>query len=159
MKMKKPLLFLAAIAVCQAAGALGALFNAVSLGTWYPALVKPSFNPPSWVFAPVWTTLFLLMGVSLYLFIERGVKDRIGRAGLAMFAVQWILNVAWSGIFFGLRQPFWAFGEIILLWLSIVLTIYFFSRKSRAAAWLLTPYLLWVSFASFLNFNLWWLNK
>jgi benzodiazapine receptor len=126
-------------------------------GEWYLALNKPSWHPPSWVFGPVWSTLYVMMAVSAWLIWRRG-----GFAGqrrpLTIFLVQLVLNAAWSPLFFGLKRPDIAFAEILLLWLAIAATIHAFWRVHRPAAWLLVPYIAWVSFAAFLNGTLWRLN-
>jgi benzodiazapine receptor len=119
-------------------------------------LNKPFFNPPHWLFGPVWITLYLLMGISLYLIWNNDGKD--SKSALIVFSIQLGLNTLWSLLFFGLKNPLLAFIEIILLWLFIVLTILFFYQKSKTASFLLIPYLLWVSFASVLNFSIFYLN-
>jgi len=136
---------LISILICELAGMVGSIFTVSSVKTWYVTnLVKPSFNPPSWVFGPVWTTLFLLMGVALYLVWQ---KKKISK----WFWIQLILNILWSGLFFGLKRPDLAFLEIIILWITILKTIVDFKKVNKSASWLLIPYLLWVSFAAFLN--------
>lgn len=133
------------ILICEAAGIIGSIFTVSSVKTWYVTdLVKPSFNPPSWVFGPVWTTLFLLMGVALYLVWQ---KKKISK----WFWIQLLLNILWSVLFFGLKRPDWAFLEIMVLWIAILKTILEFGKVDKRAARLLLPYLLWVSFASILN--------
>lgn len=126
-------------------------------GEWYIALNKPAWHPPTWVFGPVWSTLYLMMAVSAWLVWRQGGFARQSRP-LGLFLVQLALNAAWSPLFFGLKQPGVAFAEILLLWLAIAATIAVFHRVHRVAAWLLVPYLAWVSFASFLNGTLWRLN-
>ena len=138
----------------QLAGFLGALATTPSIKSWYSHLNKPSFNPPNWLFGPVWTLLFLLMGISLYLVWRQGNTS----AALTIFFVQLALNLLWSILFFGLHQPTLAFLEIIVLWLAILATILKFYPISNLAAYLLIPYLLWVSFAGFLNFTIARLN-
>ena len=143
-----------AIIICQLAGAIGSIFTLRSVSTWYLELIKPSFNPPNWIFAPVWTTLFLLMGISLYLIWSS--KDN--KLSLRWFVIHLLLNVAWSALFFGLRLPLLALIEIILLWIAIFFTIKESYIISRISAYLLIPYLLWVSFASILNLAIVLLN-
>jgi len=150
--------FIVSILICQIAGGIGSLFTSPAISTWYAALQKPSFNPPNWLFAPVWTILFLLMGISLYLIWIRGFKNKETKIALFIFAVQLILNTLWSILFFGLKFPLYAFIEIIILWLAISLTIISFYKISKTAAYLLLPYILWVSFASYLNYSIWMLN-
>lgn len=152
-----------AIALSQSAGLLGTVFTVSSVSTWYPTLVKPAFNPPSWVFGPVWTLLYVLMGVAAFLIwriyeTSSGAKKRLARHALVLFVFQLALNAWWSIIFFGQQQLGFALLEIVCLWLAIVATIYYFARVSRTAAWLLVPYLMWVSFASYLTYSLWMLN-
>lgn len=151
------LMLLFFVVVCFAAAGIGSVWTSSSLETWYPSLVKPSFNPPDWIFGPVWSALYLMMAVAAWLVWQRGAPP----SGLVVwipFFTQLALNTAWSGIFFGLRQPGWAAAEIVFLWLAIATTILAFRLRSRAAAWLLVPYLAWVSFASLLNVTIWRLN-
>lgn len=150
-------LFLSII-VCQMAGLIGSLFTTPAISGWYTAIIKPAFTPPNWVFAPVWTLLFFLMGVSLYLVWQKGFENRVVRDGFSIFAVQLSLNILWSVFFFHLKNPFYAFIEICVLWVAIFATIWKFSKIDRRAAYLLGPYLLWVTFAAFLNFSIWQLN-
>jgi tryptophan-rich sensory protein len=144
--------------VCQLAGIIGSVFTASSVSTWYTALQKPSLNPPSWVFGPVWTTLFVLMGIAAYLIYENGFKKKNVRIALSVFAVQLVLNTLWSILFFGLQNPGLALVEIAFLWLSILSCIVLFYKINKTAAYLLIPYIVWVSFASYLNYTLWILN-
>ena len=136
--------------VCFAAAGLGAWFNLGPIQNWYPTLRKPTWTPPNWVFAPVWTTLYLLMALAAWLVWLR-VGWPASRTVLALFAVQLVLNAAWSGLFFRLHSPGIAFVEIIVLWCAIVATLWSFGRISALAAGLLAPYLLWVTFAAILN--------
>lgn len=127
---------------------LGALL--VETGGWYEALNKPLWNPPSWVFGPVWTLLYLMIGLAGYFAWARGRRAE-RRAVFTVYGAQLVLNALWSPLFFGLRRPDWALGALILLWFSILLCIGLFSQRSRPAAWLLMPYFIWVSFAGALN--------
>lgn len=149
---------LVSIIICQLAGAIGAIFTSSSLESWYLLLEKPTFNPPSWVFFPVWTTLYTLMGISFYLVWEKGIQQKEVKAGIFLFGLQLGLNILWSFLFFGLQSPYHAFLEILLLWLAILLTAIQFWNVSKAASTLLIPYLLWVSFAALLNYQIWILN-
>jgi tryptophan-rich sensory protein len=149
---------LAWLAACMSAGLLGAVFTFDSVRSWYPTIAKPAWTPPSWLFGPVWTTLYLMMGVAAWRVARRRWTADVRRAVL-LFVVQLLLNAAWSPLFFGARLPGIAFGEILLLWSAIVLTIAWFWRIDRLAAALLVPYLAWVSFASALNGSIWWLNR
>ena len=153
-RMNKLLKFIISIIICQLAGIIGSIFTVSSVNSWYLTLVKPSFNPPSWVFSPVWITLFVLMGISLYLIWE--AKDN--KKTMILFYVQLVLNILWSIMFFGLKNPLLAFIEIIILWIFILMTIIYSYRISRPAAYLLAPYILWVTFAAVLNFMIYWLN-
>lgn len=158
MKSPEMLKLASSILICLGAGFAGSLFTTSSIPTWYASIQKPSFNPPNWVFGPVWTTLFILMGISLFLVWRHGYADRQVKIALVLFAVQLVLNITWSFMFFGLRNPLAGLLEIAVLWISIVLTIVYFYNISRAAGLLLVPYILWVSFAAFLNFIIWRLN-
>lgn len=146
------------ILLSEGAGIIGSVFTTPSIPTWYATLVKPALNPPAWVFGPVWTTLFALMGIAAFLVWQHGWYRRDVRIALGIFVGQLVLNTLWSIIFFGLHSPAAAFAEIILLWLAILATIYAFARVSQVAALLLVPYMLWVSFASYLTYMLWMLN-
>jgi len=143
---------------CLLVGVSGSLVTATSVREWYPHIQKPSWTPPSAAFGPVWTVLFLLMGVSAWLIW----RDSVGcgrRTALLIFVTQLVLNGTWSFLFFGLRSPGWAALEIVLLWSSIVATMLAFARISRLAAGLLLPYLFWVSYAAALNVAIWNLNR
>ncbi len=157
-KLPETLKLVTSLTICLFAGFIGSIFTAPSISTWYATLIKPSFNPPDWIFAPVWTTLFVLMGISLYLVWNKGLQDKKVKTHLLIFGLQLALNVLWSFLFFGLHSPFYAFLEIIILWAAIVLTILNFSKVSRTAGLLLIPYICWVSFAAILNFSIWRLN-
>lgn len=143
------------LVLCFGAAAVGSQFGP---GEWYAGLRKPSWNPPSWVFAPVWTALYTLMGIAAWLIWRRG-GWKVNRLALTAFLTQLVLNAAWSWLFFGLRNPGLAFAEILLLWLAIVWTWRLFRRINPAAGALLGPYLAWVSFAAVLNAVLWRLNS
>ncbi len=156
--MKNIAVLVVSLGVCQLAALIGSLFNARSIPEWYDTLNKPFFNPPSWVFAPVWTALFVLMGISLYIVWAKGWKKKEVRTGIALFGVQLVLNVLWSFFFFYLRSPLFGLIGIIVLWIAILLTIIWFARVSRTAACLLVPYIVWVSFAAVLNLSFVLLN-
>jgi len=149
----------ASVAIPLAAGAIGSVATARSVTTWYPTLQKASFNPPGWVFAPVWTTLYVMMGIALFLVWRRGLALPLVKTGIVLFAVQMALNTLWSIAFFGMRSPAAGLVVIVLLWVALVLTMITFFRISRAPGLLLVPYFLWVSFATVLNGTLWWLNR
>lgn len=156
--MKQILRFALAILLCQAAGIIGSFFTVAAIPNWYTALNKPSFNPPSWLFGPVWIGLYTLMGIALFIIWRQGREKPGVNKALTFFAVQLILNAVWTPLFFGLKLPGLALGEIILLWVVIVLTLVKFYKLSKTAGLLLVPYILWVSFAAVLNFSLWVLN-
>jgi benzodiazapine receptor len=147
----------ALIVLCLSAGFIGAIATRHSVRTWYPTLRKPKGTPPSWVFAPVWTTLYIVMAIAAWL-VWREVGWEIGKHALIMFLGQLALNVAWSGIFFGGRQPGLAMGEIIILWLAILCTGLMFHYLLPLAGMLMLPYLMWVTYATYLNFGIWRLN-
>ena len=147
------------ITICLFAGFLGSFFTIPAIPTWYATLTKPSFAPPNWLFFPVWTTLFVMMGISLYLVWRRGLEGQQVKNALVIFAVQLILNVLWSAAFFGLRSPLSGLIEISILWISIAFTIMIFMKISTTAGLLLIPYIIWVSFAAILNFMIWRLNS
>lgn len=142
-----------AIVICELAGIVGSIFTTPAIGVWYATLPKPLLAPPNWVFAPVWTTLFLLMGIAVFLVWKKSWNMREKRLAILIFTLQLLLNVLWSALFFGQRDPASAFLEIIFLWLAIIFTIDVFGKISKPAAWLLVPYLLWVTFASYLNYS------
>lgn len=161
------------IALAQAAGLIGSIFTAPAIDSWYGTLIKPELTPPAWVFGPVWILLYTLMGIAAYLvwrthpqFLRNPRMQRLWRLALSMYAVQLVLNMLWSAIFFGMpdlavggvNHIGLAFLEIVALWLAIVATIVSFFKISRMAALLLLPYLLWVSFAGYLNYSIWILN-
>jgi tryptophan-rich sensory protein len=147
---------LVSIALCEGVGIIAGLLTAQSVRTWYPALAKPWFTPPGWVFGPAWFLLYLLMGIALYLVWQK--EGSLATQAATVFFVQLFLNGLWSLVFFGLRSPFWAFIEIIVLWMAILSTMILFWRLVPTASSLLVPYLLWVSFAAVLTFSVWRLN-
>ncbi|MFH1709439.1 MAG: TspO/MBR family protein [bacterium] len=157
--MNKIIKFIVSVATCLIAGMIGSVFTAPSIPAWYAGLQKPAFNPPNWIFAPVWTALFIMMGIAAYLVWDRGSENKNVKIALAAFGGQLFLNVLWSVLFFGLRSPSSAFVDIILLWLAILLTIICFYKVSRPASYLLIPYILWVSFAAVLNLSILLLNR
>ena len=155
---KRLLVLFGSVVLCLLVGFAGSVFTTPSIGNWYSALNKPGFNPPNWIFAPVWTTLFILMGLALFIAWDKSRKGKYFCQPLGLFLAQLIFNFFWSFIFFYLHNPGAAFGEIVILWVLIALTINSFEKISKFAAWLLVPYILWVSFASILNFAIWRLN-
>lgn len=158
MKLNSFLKLIIAIAVSELAGIIGTFFTVSAIPDWYITLAKPALNPPSWIFGPVWTTLYALMGSAAFLIWKKGWDRKDVRKALAIFGLQLVLNAVWSIIFFGLHSPFWALVDIALMWVSIVWTMVLFYKISKAAMWLLVPYILWVSFAIYLNYSIWSLN-
>lgn len=158
--MNKITKILTVVVTCLAIGYLSGTVTRESILTWYPSLIKPSFNPPNWVFAPVWSTLYAMMGVAAGLVWARIDYEReIVKKALVFFAVQLALNALWSYLFFGLHNPMLAGIEIIILWLMIFETYSQFVKINKIAGYLLLPYLAWVSFAAVLNGSIWWLNR
>jgi len=156
--MKNLLILALCIALPLAIGGLSGYLTVGGLAEWYVNLNKPSFNPPGWIFGPVWTLLYALMGISLYL-ILKSESEHLKTTAYALFGVQLMLNFWWSFIFFNARQLGWALVEILVLWAAILAMILVFYRISKPAALLQIPYLLWVSFATVLNATLWWMNR
>ena len=148
------------VATCVAIGYLGSQVTMQSVTTWYPTLKKPFFTPPNWLFAPAWTTLYILMGIAAGLVWDRiDVQEDNVKKGLKFFAVQLALNALWSYLFFGLKNPLLALIEIVLLWLMIYETYAVFKKVHKTAGYLFIPYLAWVTYATALNGAIWWLNK
>lgn len=148
------------VVICLCIGYFSSSITRSGITDWYPTLNKPFFNPPNWVFAPVWTTLYILMGVAAGIVWNKMDSDRINvRKGLQFFAIQLALNFLWSYLFFGLHNPLLALAELMLLWLMIYETYVVFKRVSRTAGLLLLPYIGWVSFAGILNAFIFWLNR
>lgn len=157
MKRSNGIKLISSIALCVLLGSVGGLVTVNEIPTWYATLNKPSFNPPNWLFGPVWTTLYVLMGISVYLIWKQPVsKER--NIALQLFILQFILNFCWSFIFFGVHATGWALIEMTALWILILLSILYFAKQSKTAAWLLVPYISWVSFALLLNAAIWRLN-
>ena len=130
----------------------------ITPGNWYAGLIKPAWNPPAWIFGPVWSSLYVMMAVAAWLVWREGGWQK-QRAALGLFLAQWFLNALWTPLFFGLHQPGLALTEIVLLWLTLLATVLEFWQVRRLASVVLWPYLAWVSFAAFLNFTLWRLNR
>ena len=147
------------IIACLAAGAIGSIFTREAIPTWYATLEKPAFNPPNWLFAPVWTLLYIMMGVAAFLVWRKGLENKQVRVALIVFLVQLVLNALWSVVFFGLESPVYGLVVIAALWVAILFTVLKFYRISLAASVLMWPYLLWVTFAAVLNSSIWLLNR
>lgn len=145
-----------AIIISELAGIIGSIFTGSSIDGWYAEIIKPAFNPPAWVFGPVWITLYSLMGVSLWLIWKSDSTEK--KKAISLFIVQLVLNAIWSPIFFGSHSIGNALAVLVLLWAAIALTILIFKKVSKLAAWLLVPYILWVSFALYLNYSIYVLN-
>lgn len=156
--MNTKLKLLISLIVPQLAGALGVLFTPSMNNGWYTQLQKPPLNPPSWIFGPVWTLLYLLMGIALYLVWKEGTAQKAVRTALWIFAVQLVLNASWSLVFFGAQAPGWSLVIIVAMLIAIASTIWAFARVSKVAAWLLVPYIVWVSFATYLNAAIYIIN-
>jgi translocator protein len=140
-------------------GSSAGFFTTSGVNGWYALANKPSFNPPNWIFAPVWTTLYILMGIALYLvWKSTNTTLAVKQTAILLFVVQLTLNFFWSILFFKFQLTGWAFVEIIAMWVAILFTILWFGKISSTAAWLLVPYICWVSFASVLNYSIWKLN-
>ena len=160
--MRQPVLRLAGlvvwIGICYLVAWTGALVSpGIAPSDWYDALNKPVWNPPGWVFGPVWTAIYTMMGVAAWIVWDR-FKLMAAKDALAAFLVQLVLNGLWSRIFFGMQEPGWAFFEILLLLAAIVVTTVLFFRKNTTAGWLMVPYMLWVGYASTLNGAIWIMN-
>ena len=145
------------ISLCFLLGSSGGLLTINEIQGWYATLQKPSFNPPNWLFGPVWTALYIMMGVSFYLVWCRP-PSAARKNALRAFLVQFALNCAWTPVFFSLHMTGAALIVIVLMWLAILRTIFLFAPFSKTASWLLVPYISWVSFATLLNAAIWWLN-
>lgn len=155
--MIKPSLLIYSILLSWSAGIIGSIFTFQSISTWYVLLNKPDFNPPNYLFGPVWSVLYTLMGISFY-FIWRTPKTSLRNQAINIFLTQLFFNGLWSIVFFGFRDIFTALIVILILWVSILMTILRFWQLNKTAAYLLLPYLLWVSIATVLNFSIWKLN-
>ncbi len=158
LKKSEILKLIVSILIPLIAGFVGSIATMSSIPTWYITLAKPTWAPPNWVFAPVWTTLFILMGIALFLVWRQGLWRRDVKIAVIIFAVQLVLNVLWSVIFFGLQSLLGGLIEIVFLWIAIFTTIIIFYRISKAAGILLLPYIAWVTIASYLTYMIYLLN-
>jgi benzodiazapine receptor len=147
------------IAIPLLIGATSGFFTVTGVDSWYQTINKPSWNPPNWIFGPVWTTLYVMMGIALFLVWKEDISSELKKIAVTFFIVQLVLNFFWSFIFFNQQQPGWALVEIAVLWVFILLTIFAFAQVNKTAAWLLVPYISWVSFATILNYTIWQLNR
>ena len=150
---------LISIGVPVAVGASAGFFTSTGSNSWYQTIEKPSWQPPGWLFGPVWTTLYILMGIALYLVWKSSAPPKLKRMAITLWVIQLVFNFFWSFIFFNQHQIDWALAEILVLWFFILLTIIYFARISKLVAWLLVPYISWVSFASLLTYSIYELNK
>jgi tryptophan-rich sensory protein len=158
MTFKLGIRILAAVGVCFFIGFLGQLATQASIEDWFSSLNKPWFNPPDWIFGPVWTVLYILMGISAGIVWNKGFYHKWVKVALYHFAFQLLLNGFWSLLFFGLKEPFLALLDIIVLFVVLLFTIKWFKVVSETAGYLLIPYAVWVLFAAVLNFEIWRLN-
>ena len=156
--MKPIFKLIISIAIPLAIGAIAGYFTSSSVQGWFATINKPSFNPPNWLFAPVWTALYILMGIAFYLVWKSEPASVVKKTAITLYIIQLAFNFCWSFIFFYMHQPGWALVDIVLMWIFILLTIVWFGKITPAAAWLLVPYICWVSFATVLNFAVWKLN-
>lgn len=154
--MKHPLHFLFAVLLCYLPGILGSAATVENMEPWYEGLNKPSFNPPDWIFGPVWTLLYTLMAFSLYFVMEK--KTPAAKRASVFFVIHLFVNAAWSFVFFGMHQISWALGVIAVMWMMILISMILNYRVNKVSAYLLLPYLLWVSFAGVLNWSVLALN-
>jgi tryptophan-rich sensory protein len=158
--MQKIIRIALVVTVCLAIGFLSGMATQDGVKTWFPTLIKPIFNPPAYVFAPVWTILYIMIGIAGGLVWGELENNPVEvKKGFKLFIFQLALNALWSYLFFSLHNPLLAFVEIILLWLLIIETFRQFKIINKTAAYLFIPYLLWVSFAMVLNGSIWWLNR
>jgi tryptophan-rich sensory protein len=157
--MSKAVKIIVAVIVCLLVGYASGMATQSSIETWYPTLIKPVFNPPNWIFAPVWTLLYIMMGIAAGLVWTSEFEQKTVKKALGFFAIQLGLNALWSYLFFGLHNPLLALIEIVLLWLMIFETYNQFKKIDKVSGFLMIPYLAWVSFATILNASIWWLNK
>ena len=156
--LKEVLKLIASIIVVFIAGAIGNFFTLSEITTWYTTLTKPTWTPPNWVFGPVWTTLYILMGIALYLVWSSGLDRKDVKIAIVVFFVQLILNTLWSLVFFGMHSLFGGLVTIVILWIAILVNIILFYRISKPAGLLLVPYIIWVSIASYLTYSVYLLN-
>lgn len=158
--MNKITRILSVVVTCLVIGYFSGIVTRSAIADWYPTLIKPSFNPPNWIFAPVWSMLYVMMGVAAGLVWDRMQQEsEVVKKALLFFVIQLGLNALWSYLFFGLRNPMLAGLEIIVLWLMIYETYVQFAKINKIAGYLFIPYLAWVSFAAVLNASIWWLNR
>lgn len=151
--------YLISLLITLAIGLVASVFTRPQIAGWYSTLHKPSFNPPPWLFAPVWTLIYILIATAAYTVWKLRSRRPAYKIARAIYFIQLLLNFSWSIVFFGLHQILGAFFIILLLWISIILNIHWFGKFSKMAGWLFYPYLLWVSFAALLNASIYFLNR
>ena len=156
--MKNIVRLILSVALPLTVGGISGFFTSSSVKGWFTSIQKPSFNPPSWLFAPVWTLLYIMMGIAFYLVWVKAPRGKLKSKAMIFYFVQLFFNFCWSFIFFYDEQPGWSLVDIVVLWVLIATTMYWFVKAYRPAGWLLLPYLVWVSFATALNFAIWQLN-
>ena len=158
--MKTYIRIILCVIICLAVGYLSSIVTQSSIKTWYPTITKPSFNPPNWVFAPVWTLLYIMMGIAAGMVWNKlDTNKELVKKALSFFIIQLLLNALWSYLFFGLKNILLASIEIVLLWLIIYETYHIFKQVDKRASYLLIPYLAWVGFATILTGSIYWLNR
>jgi len=158
MKIKSYPRLIFSIILIEIIGSIGAIATTPAIPGWYASIAKPFFTPPSWVFGPVWTTLFFLMGFALYLIWQEGMNKKPVKCAVKIFSIQMFLNVLWSFLFFGMQNPLLGLIEIVILWIVILITIIKFYKVSKPAAYMMIPYICWVTIATALNLAVWILN-
>lgn len=156
--MNNTIRLIISLAIPLVVGGASGFFTVSGVESWYQTINKPSWNPPNNIFGPVWTSLYILMGIALFLVWKADTSSELKKIAFTLFAIQMVLNFFWSIIFFKLHQPGWALVEIIAMWVFILLTIFAFAQVNKTAAWLLVPYISWVSFATILNYTIWKIN-
>lgn len=156
--MKTWMKLIISVAIPVTVGIISGFFTVPEIDTWYQTIKKPDWQPPKWLFGPVWTTLYIMMGIAFYLVWKKPVEPSKKRMAVTLWIIQLVLNFFWSFVFFRQHQIDWALGEIVILWAFILLTIFAFARLNKVAAWLLVPYISWVTFAGILTYTIWELN-
>lgn len=156
--MNNVIKFIVAVAIPLIVGGASGFFTVTDVDSWYQTINKPVWNPPNWIFGPVWTTLYVLMGIALFIIWKSDTSTELKKIAFVLFAIQLVFNFFWSFIFFNQHLVGWALIEMTVLWVFILLTIFSFAQVDKIAAWLLVPYISWVSFALILNYTIWKLN-
>jgi tryptophan-rich sensory protein len=157
--MKSWIKLVISIVVPLVVGGISGFFTKPEISTWFQTIKKPDWQPPNWLFGPIWTILYIMMGIAFYLIWKKDAEASKKRTAVTLWIVQLVLNFFWSFVFFKQHQIDWALGEIVILWFFILLTIFTFARINKMAAWILVPYISWVSFAGILTYTIWQLNR